>query len=144
MKLKTSLFVTSALTLVVPVAAQAQSTDAGIETVIVTGTRATGMTIADSPAPIQVLGSQALQNVGQPDVMQALSQNVPSFNAQSYGADTAALTLSAALRGLNPDDTLVLVNGKRRHITANLQVDGGSPFQGSATHRPQLHSHRRD
>ena len=134
MKLKTSLFVTSALTLVVPVAAHAQaSSDAGIETVVVTGTRATGMTIADSPAPIQVLGSQALQNVGQPDLMQALSQNVPSFQAQSYGADAAALTLSAALRGLNPDDTLVLVNGKRRHITANLQVDGGSAFQGSAT-----------
>ena len=90
------------------------------------------MTVSDSPAPIQVLGAQALQNVGQPDVMQALAQNVPSFNAQSYGADTAALTLSAALRGLNPDDTLVLVNGKRRHATANLQVDGGSPFQGSA------------
>ena len=132
-KLKTSLFVTSALTLVAPLAAQAQQADSGIETVIVTGTRATGLTISDSPAPIQVLGASALQNVGQPDVMQALSQNVPSFNAQSYGADTAALTLSAALRGLNPNDTLVLVDGKRRHATANLQVDGGSPFQGSAT-----------
>jgi iron complex outermembrane receptor protein len=132
-KLKTSLFVTSALTLVVPVAAQAQQSDAGIETVIVTGTRATGLTISDSPAPIQVLGSQALQNVGQPDIMQALSQNVPSFQAQSFGSDAAALTLSASLRGLNPNDTLVLVNGKRRHITANLQVDGGSAFQGSAT-----------
>ncbi len=102
-KLKTSLFVTSALTLVAPLAAQAQQADSGIETVIVTGTRATGLTISDSPAPIQVLGAAALQNVGQPDVMQALSQNVPSFNAQSYGADTAALTLSAALRGLNPE-----------------------------------------
>jgi iron complex outermembrane receptor protein len=132
-KLRTSLFVTSALSLVVPVVAQAQQADAGIETVIVTGTRATGLTISDSPAPIQVLGSQALQNVGQPDIMQALSQNVPSFQAQSYGADAAALTLSASLRGLNPDDTLVLINGKRRHITANLQVDGGSAFQGAAT-----------
>ena len=51
-----------------------------------------------------VVGASALSSVGQPDVMQALSQNVPSFNAQSYGADAAALTLSAALRGLNPDD----------------------------------------
>ena len=106
--------------------------DDGIETVIVTGTRTTGMKAADSAAPIQVVGAQALQNTGQPDVMQALSQNVPSFQAQGYGADTAALTLSAALRGLNPDDTLVLVNGKRRNTTANLQVDGGSPYQGAA------------
>jgi iron complex outermembrane receptor protein len=112
-----------------PAAAQA---DDGIETVIVTGTRTTGMKAADSAAPIQIIGSQALQSTGQPDLMQALSQNVPSFNAQGYGADTAALTLSAALRGLNPDDTLVLVDGKRRNDTANLQVDGGSPFQGAA------------
>jgi iron complex outermembrane recepter protein len=65
--------------------------------------------------------------------MDALSQIVPSFNAQGYGADTAALTLSAALRGLNPNETLVLVDGKRRNSTANLAVDGGSPFQGAAT-----------
>jgi len=106
--------------------------DDTIETVIVTGTRTTGMKAADSAAPIQIIGTQALSSTGQPDVMQALSQNVPSFQAQGYGADTAALTLSAALRGLNPDDTLVLIDGKRRNTTANLQVDGGSPYQGAA------------
>jgi len=112
-----------------PLAARA---DDSVETVIVTGTRTTGMKAADSAAPIQIVGSDVLQTTGQPDLMQALAQNVPSFNAQGYGADTAALTLSAALRGLNPDDTLVLVDGKRRNDTANLQVDGGSPFQGAA------------
>ncbi len=103
------------------------------EEIVVTGTRQTGVKAADSAAPIQVLSADALKRVGQPDLLQALSQNLPSFNAQGYGADTAALTLSAALRGLNPNDTLVLVDGKRRHTTANLAVDGGSPFQGSAT-----------
>jgi iron complex outermembrane receptor protein len=88
---------------------------------------------ADSAAPIQVVGANALKNVGQPDLIQTLSQNLPSFNAQGYGADAAALTLSAALRGLNPNDTLILINGKRRHTTGNLAVDGGSPYQGSAT-----------
>ncbi|HEX2815172.1 MAG TPA: TonB-dependent receptor, partial [Phenylobacterium sp.] len=98
-----------------------------------TGTRATGMKAADSAAPIQVLGATALKQVGPPDLMQAIAQNLPSFNAQGFGGDAANLTLSAALRGLNPNDTLVLVNGKRRHGTGNLAVDGGSPYSGSAT-----------
>ena len=101
--------------------------------VIVTGTRATGVKAADSAAPIQVIGSVALHQVGQPDLTQALAQTVPSFNENMYGADAAALTLQAALRGVSPNDTLVLVNGKRRHTTGNLAVDGGSPYSGSAS-----------
>ncbi|THD62310.1 MAG: TonB-dependent receptor [Phenylobacterium sp.] len=91
------------------------------------------MKAADSPAPIQVVGAQALKTVGPPDLIQAIAQNLPSFNAEGYGGDSANLTLSAALRGLSPNDTLVLVNGKRRHTNANLAVDGGSPYSGSAT-----------
>ncbi|MGC1302894.1 MAG: TonB-dependent receptor [Caulobacteraceae bacterium] len=101
--------------------------------VIVTGTRQTGIKAVDSAAPIQVVGSQAFQHVGQPSLQDVLQQNVPSFNVQQYGADTAALTVQAALRGLNPNDTLVLVDGKRRNATANLSVDSGSPYSGSAT-----------
>ena len=109
-------------------------TGATLGELIVTGTRqAGGVKAADSAAPIQVVGASALKSVGQPDIMQALAQNLPSFNAQAIGGDTAQLTLSAALRGINPNDTLVLVNGKRRHSTANLAVLGGSPFSGSAT-----------
>ncbi len=101
--------------------------------VIVTGTRTTGMKAADSAAPIEIVGAAALRNSPQPDLIQALATNLPSFNAQGYGADAQALTLSAALRGISPNDTLVLVDGKRRHTTANLGVDGGSPYSGSAT-----------
>src|ERR1700677_248337 len=113
-------------------AAVAADTGATVSEVIVTGTRQTGVKAVDSAAPIQVVGGEALKNVGQPDLIQTLSQNLPSFNAQAYGGDTAALTLSAALRGLSPNDTLVLVDGKRRHTTSNLQVDSGSPYTGSA------------
>ena len=102
--------------------------------IVVTGTRLqTGVRAADSAAPIEVIGAQAFQHVGQPDLDQALQQNVPSFNVQQFGEDTAALTVQAALRGLNPNDTLVLVNGKRRTSTANLSVDAGSPYSGAAT-----------
>jgi iron complex outermembrane recepter protein len=101
------------------------------DTIIVTGTRTTGLSAADSPAPIQVIGADILGNVGQPDLIQALAQNIPSFNAQAFGGDTANLTLSAKLRGLSPNHALVLINGKRRHGTSNLAVLGG-PFQGGA------------
>src|SRR4051812_40438888 len=102
------------------------------ESVIVTGTRVTGLTAADSAAPITVIGTEALSHVGQPNLIQALAQISPSFSAESRGGDTANLTLSARLRGLSPNDTLVLVNGKRRHSTANLHVGSGQ-FQGAAS-----------
>jgi iron complex outermembrane receptor protein len=135
---KSLLLGTSVLALSAAIAAPALAADAAANPssaqVIVTGTRSTaGLKAVDSPAPVQVVGGNAFKVVGQQDVMQVLSQTLPSFNAQGYGADTSQLTLSAALRGLNPDDTLVLVDGKRRHTTADLAVDGGSPYQGSAT-----------
>ena len=109
-----------------------ESSDALTE-VIVTGTRQTGVRASDSAAPISIVDSGSMSRVGQPDLNQALQQNLPSFNAQPFGYDAAALTVSAALRGLNPNDTLVLINGKRRHSTANLAVDNGSPYSGAAS-----------
>ncbi|WP_256215220.1 TonB-dependent receptor plug domain-containing protein [Sphingobium sp. AP50] len=99
--------------------------------IIVTGTRATGVTAAESAAPIKVLDSATLEKVGQPNLNQVLTQLVPSFTAEAFGGDTANLTLSARLRGLSPNHALVLVNGKRRHGTSNLHVLSG-PYQGGA------------
>jgi len=113
-------------------AASAPDADTLPTDIIVTGTRTTGMRAADSAAPVQVVGTQAMQAVGQQDLTQVLAQSLPSLNFQAFGGDTANLTLTAALRGLSPNDTLVLINGKRRHFTANLAVLGGSPYSGSA------------
>ena len=117
----------------VEAAAQASSpaTAPGDE-IIVTGTRATGITAAESAAPIKVLDADLMSHVGQPNLNQVLTQLVPSFTAQAFGGNTANLTLSARLRGLSPNHTLVLINGKRRHGTSNLAVLGG-PYQGAAT-----------
>ena len=101
------------------------------DVIIVTGTRLTGLSAADSPAPIQVLDIGTLEDVGHPDLLKALALAVPSFNAQAFGGDMANMTLSAKLRGVSPNHTLVLLNGKRRHGTANLAVLGG-PYQGGA------------
>ncbi len=112
-------------------AALAAGASGGGGIVIVTGTRATGLKVENSASPVQVLDASSLARTGQPDLLQALAQNLPSFNAQAFGGDMANMTLSARLRGLSPNNTLVLVNGKRRHGTSNLAVLGGA-FQGGA------------
>ncbi|MEO8061414.1 MAG: TonB-dependent receptor [Pseudomonadota bacterium] len=101
------------------------------ETVIVTGTRATGVDTFTSSSPVQVLAAKDIQSAGKPDLMSALANIVPSFTAQAFGGDMANQTLQAKLRGLSPNHVLVLVNGKRRHTTGSLAILGG-PYQGGA------------
>jgi iron complex outermembrane receptor protein len=116
-------------------AADASSADAGdmssINEVIVTGTRVGGIKAADSPAPIIVVGGEELRKAGAPDLMTSLSMVIPGFVKQAFGGDMANQTLQAKLRGLSPNHTLIMVDGKRRHGTANLAVLGG-PYQGGA------------
>jgi iron complex outermembrane receptor protein len=103
-----------------------------LDEVIVTGSRESGVTAANSAAPVQILSAAAMKTVaGNPDLLAALAQVVPSFTAQAFGNDMAGQTLQAKLRGLSCNDVLVLVNGKRRHTAANIEVDSG-PFQGCA------------
>src|SRR3569833_1619164 len=99
---------------------------------IISGTRQTGVTAADCAAPIQIVSAEALLRVaGKPDLITALATIVPSLTAQSFGGDQSNQTLQVKLRGLNPNDVLVLINGKRRHTTANLAVLSGA-YQGGA------------
>lgn len=114
------------------VAGAARASVDELDTVVVrTGTRLSGLKAEDSPAPVQVLDGSALQRTGQADVVQSLTQILPSFTSDAKGGDAAALTTAARLRGLSPNHTLVLVNGKRRHGTSNLNVSA-SAFQGGA------------
>lgn len=111
-------------------AATTSDADTG-EAIIVTGTRVAGMRATESAAPLQVLDAQAIKSVGQPDLVQSLAQVLPSVQAQSFGSDLQAHNLQMKLRGLSPNQTLILINGKRRHGTANVSVAGG-PYGGSA------------
>ncbi len=105
---------------------------AQLEEVVVTGTRGKGLQASETLAPVQVLSADTLKSAGQPDLIGSIAQIVPSFTAQAFGGDQANQTLSAKLRGVSPNHALVLINGKRRHTTANLAVLGG-PFQGAAS-----------
>jgi iron complex outermembrane receptor protein len=119
-----------------PAAAQQVETDAPVtdeqarapvagEEIVVTGTRRSDRTVADSPVPIDVLGSEAITNTGQTETNRILNQLVPSFNfPQPSIADGSDALRPATLRGLSPDQTLVLVNGKRRHVSALLNING--------------------
>jgi iron complex outermembrane receptor protein len=117
-------------------AAADSAADAGVSSgeseVIVTGTRQKGIAAAESAAPIQIISGDALQATGKSNLIDALAQLVPSFQAQAFGFDMANQTLQARLRGLSPNHVLVLVDGKRRHTTASLAIDGGSAYSGGA------------
>ncbi len=122
-----------ATALAAPAAFAADSSGTTVEEVIVTGTRTVGVKAANSAAPIQVVGATALTKTGATDLASALTSDVPSLNIQTTGGDIAALTIEANLRGLSPNDTLVLVNGKRLHNTADLVIDTGSVYTGGAS-----------
>jgi len=99
-------------------AAGSESTNTGVsadETIIVTGTRFSGLRASKSTEPVQVVSSGELQTAGPPALADALTTLVPSFTTQAVGNDLANETLAARLRGLSPNHTLILVNGKRRH-----------------------------
>ena len=100
------------------------------EAVIVTGTRSLGTKARDSTSPIDVITATTLHRTGEPNLAAALVKTDPSINTAAEGADTADLTSALVLRGLNPNDTLVLIDGKRRNGTANITADAG-PQQGA-------------
>ena len=108
----------------------ANSGAAAGESVIVTGTRSLGRKARDSTSPIDIVTAATLRRSGQPNLADALVRTDPSININAMGADTADLTAAIVLRGLNPDDTLVLIDGKRRNGTANISADAG-PQQGA-------------
>lgn len=84
-----------------------------------------------STSPVDIVTAQQLRRTGQLNVADALARVNPSVTISTAGYDTGALTSSIRLRGLNPNHTLVLVNGIRRHTTANISADSG-PEEGSS------------
>lgn len=93
--------------------------------IIVTGSRSTTRTVANSPVPVDVLSGETLTEGGQVETNKILNKLVPSFNfPQPAIADGSDALRPATLRGLAPDQTLVLINGKRRHTAALLNING--------------------
>lgn len=114
--------------------AWAQETPAASDpnVVVVTGTRVANRSVLDTTAPVDVISADTLKNAGSTELNQALSVALPSLNfprpALTDGTDTIR---PATLRGMAPDQTLVLVNSKRRHASSLVNLNG-SIGRGSA------------
>ena len=94
--------------------------------VTVVGSRLQGRSAQDSAVPVDVIAREDLQTYGIRDMDDLLAATVPSYNVnQQPIADAATLIRPANLRGLPPDSTLVLVNGKRRHRASVIAEFGG-------------------
>ena len=95
-----------------------------VDAVVVVGTRSIGRRVLQAPVPIEVVSREQLSLTGQSETGRVLQMLVPSFNfSSSTISDGTDALRPATLRGLGPDQTLVLVNGKRRHKSALLHVN---------------------
>jgi len=121
----------------VPAAAQNNAAPAGPDasgdqTIVVTGSRAAPRSALDTVSPVDVLSNQALSQQGTTEIGQALANIAPSIDfPRSAVVDGTDSIRPATLRGLSPDQTLVLVNGVRAHASALVNVNG-SVGRGSA------------
>lgn len=96
-----------------------------LSAVIVTGTRSDSRTVSSSLTPIDVVSAKVLQQTGTSDLPTALARIIPSLNfPRPAAADTADTQRPAQMRGLSPDQVLVLVDGKRWHPGAILLNNG--------------------
>ncbi len=122
----------SGIALAVTLAQTAIAQDAGLEEVIITGTRLSDRSAADSPVPVDVITGTEMRSNGSTDLQDMLRTQVPSFdvNAQPI-SDAATITRPPNLRGLSPDNVLVLVNGKRRHRGSIISFLGGGISDGA-------------
>ena len=91
--------------------------------IIVTGTRREGVTAIESARPVDIVSAEVLTRQGASNLNDALRTAVPSLNVQQFvGQDGSAFIRPFSLRGLPPDQTLVLLNNKRRHRSALVQI----------------------
>ncbi len=96
-----------------------------IEQIVVTGTRVPDRSATETAVPVDVVSSETLSNVGVTEINQTLSVMLPSFNFPRPGlADGTDTIRPATLRGLSPDQTLVMLNSKRRHASSLVNVNG--------------------
>ena len=107
---------------------------AELEEVVVMGSRSNkARSATDSPVPVDVFSEAELAAFGnQADITDTLKALVPSYTATPATGDGSAFIRPTSLRGMAPDQSLVLVNGKRRHRSALVQFF--APAAGNGAH----------
>ena len=95
-----------------------------LDDIVLVGSRVRARTDVERAVPVDVINSRDLVNTGQTDLGQQVQFTSPSFNSAKYGVNgTTNYAEPATLRGLAPDQSLALVNGKRRHQFSALQLN---------------------
>ena len=119
-----------------PPAAAQQADDSeatgAVEEIVTIGSRRPARSATDSAVPVDVITGEELENMGFADLDEILRTAVPSYNVDRFPiSDAATLVRPATLRGLPPDNVLVLVNGKRRHRSGVIAELGSDLAEGS-------------
>ena len=103
-----------------------------LESLVVVGSRAKPRSVLDSPVPVDIVSNESFEKQGGADLPDLLRALVPSYNVNTQPiSDASTVVRPANLRGLAPDHTLVLVNGKRRHRAAVIHWLGNGLSDGS-------------
>lgn len=103
-----------------------------IEEVIVTGTRVADRSAADSTVPVDVITGSEFRENASTDIQDMLRTSVPSYDVNTQPiSDAATISRPPNVRGLSPDNVLVLVNGKRRHRGSIISFLGGGISDGA-------------
>ena len=110
----------SAIAVCMPAVSVAQ--EEAIEEIVTTGTRGAARSATDSPVAIDAFNEFQLDQQPSGDMTETLRHLVPSFHATALTGDGSSFIRSTSLRGLPPDEVLLLVNGKRRHRSALIQA----------------------
>ena len=106
--------------------------DIMVEEIVTTGSRVKARSTTETPAPVDVISASELSNQGDTDISNLLRNSVPSYSVNDQPiSDAATFMRPANLRGLAPDHTLILVNGKRRHRGAVITWNGNGISNGS-------------
>ncbi|WP_299896039.1 TonB-dependent receptor [uncultured Aquimarina sp.] len=97
-----------------------------LSTIVVVGSRSPKRTATDTPVAVDIIDMQDIvTKSGKIEINELLQYSAPSFNANKQsGSDGADHIDPASLRGLGPDQTLVLINGKRRHSSSLINIFG--------------------
>ena len=113
--------------------------DDAIEEVVIVGTRRQDRTVVDTAVPIDVLDASLIESVPAPELLDVLTKLVPSLNVERFVlGDGASMIRPPSLRGLDSDKTLILVNGKRRHRGALVQLAGNGSHGPDLTALPSI------
>jgi iron complex outermembrane receptor protein len=111
--------------------ADSDAETAGVAELVVVGSRGAPRLATDTPAPVDVLSGGDLASRGYNDLNKLLEFLAPSFNyPRTSSGPSVAGARPATLRGLSPDQVLVLVNGHRRHASAIITFNNG-PYRGA-------------